>query len=432
MKLKVLVTAVGLGFASFTQAQVADAQLDTAIAALEQQVIAWRRDIHQNPELGNREFRTSALVAEHLGNLGYEVRTGVAHTGVVGILRGGKPGPVIALRADMDALPVTEQNDLPFKSMVTAEYAGQQVGLMHACGHDTHVAMMMGIAQVLAQLKDELPGTIVLMFQPAEEGAPAGEGGGAELMLEEGVFADPRPEAVFGMHSIAGLGVGSLEYRSGPLMAAANTFSIKITGRQTHGARPWQGVDPIVATAQIINGLQTIVSRQTDITKLPAVLTIGSIHGGVRHNIIPDEVVLQGTLRTFDEGMRDDILGRIRNTIENTAEASGASAELIMETPTYPVTFNDPALTARVLPSLQRAMGAEHVGESQLETGAEDFSFFANEVPGFFFFVGVTPADQDAETAPVNHSPLFIADEAALAMGMKAMLYTVVDYLQDE
>lgn len=430
MKLKKFVTALGLSLSMNAQGQVDDTRLDIAAAALEAKVVAWRRDIHQHPELGNREVRTAALVAEHLRGLGYELRTGVAHTGVVGILRGGRPGPIIALRADMDALPVAEQNDLPFKSTVIAEYAGQQVGVMHACGHDTHVAMLMGIAQVLAELRAELPGTVMLIFQPAEEGPPEGERGGAELMLAEGLFAELRPEAVFGMHVMADANTGVLQYRSGPMFAAVNTFDVKVTGRQTHGARPWQGIDPVVTSALIINGLQTIVSRQTDIAKLPAVLTIGSIHGGIRHNIIPDAVIMQGTLRTFDTAMRDDIVARMRRTVESTAAASGASAELIMRTPVYPATINDPALTARVLPSLQRAVGATQVRETPLVTAAEDFAYFAREVPGFYFLVGVTPPGKDPATAPMNHSPLFHVDESALAVGMKAMLYLTVDYLQ--
>lgn len=430
MKFKSLLAAIGVCLTGIAQAQIADAQLDTALGAVEQEVITWRRDIHQNPELGNREVRTSALVAEHLKGLGFEVQTGIAHTGVVGILRGGKPGPVIALRADMDALPVTEVSDLPFKSTVTTEYNGQQTGVMHACGHDTHVSMLMGIAQVLAGLREELSGTVMLVFQPAEEGAPAGEDGGAELMLKEGVFSNLRPEAVFGMHVVAEAHAGTVLYRSGSTYAASNTFSISVAGQQTHGARPWQGIDPIVVSAQIVNALQPLISRQTDITKQPAILTIGSIHGGVRHNIIPDQVIMQGTLRTFDTGMRDDLLARLRRTIESTAEASGAHAELRMEGPQYPLTVNDPELTESVLPSLQRALGADQVKVGALITASEDFSFFANEVPGFYFQVGITPPNEDLATAPANHSPLFHVDESALAVGMKAMLYTVVDYLQ--
>jgi amidohydrolase len=429
MQANVLAAALGVGLAGIAQAQIADQRLDTAIAAIEQQVIAWRRDIHQNPELGNREFRTTALVAEHLGSLGFEVKTGIAHTGVAGVLRGGRPGPVVALRADMDALPVTEQNDLPFRSTVTTEYAGQQVGVMHACGHDTHVAMLMGIAQVLSGMRADLPGTVMVIFQPAEEGPPAGEEGGAELMLKEGLFDELRPDAVLGMHAMTNANTGTIQYRSGPFLAAADTFSIRVQGVQTHGAIPWAGVDPIVVAAQVVLGLQTIVSRQANIVSAPAILTLGTIHGGNRFNIIPQEVEMAGTLRSFDEGMRADVLERMRRTAGSIAAASGAKAELTLGELDYPVTVNDAALTLRVLPSLRRAIGEANVLESALVTASEDFSHYANQVPGFFFMVGMTPPGRDPTTAAANHSPLFQIDEAALAVGMKAMLYTAVDYL---
>lgn len=395
--------------------------------AVEPQVVTWRRDIHQHPELSNREFRTAALVAEHLRSLDIEVRTEVAHTGVVGTLRGGRPGPVVALRADMDALPVTELVDLPFASRERALYNGQEVGVMHACGHDNHVAILMGVADVLASLRDDLPGTVKFIFQPAEEGAPEGERGGAELMLEEGAFENPRPEVVFGLHVGPGR-VGRLTYRAGSTMASADGLRIVVRGRQTHGAAPWGGVDPIVVAAQIVLGLQTVASRQLPVTLTPSIVTIGSIHGGVRGNIIPDEVEMVGTIRTFDPDVRQDIHRRIRRTAEQIAASAGASAEVSI-TRGYPVTVNDPELTARMVPTLQRVAGDDPVEVQDLMTVAEDFSYFQREVPGLFFFLGVTPEDQDPATAPVNHSPLFFADERALLTGVRALTNLTLDYM---
>jgi amidohydrolase len=411
------------------RAGAANPAVDAAVHAAMPQVIEWRRDLHQHPELSNRETRTAGIVAAHLKALGIEVHTGVAHTGVVGILRGGRPGPVIALRADMDALPVTEQLDLPFKSTVTTEYRGEKVGVMHACGHDGHTAMMMGVAQVLAGMRKTLPGTVVFLFQPAEEGAPEGEEGGAPLMLKEGVFRDYKPEAVFGMHLWAGLNAGQIGYRVGSLMAASDTFRIVVKGRQTHGSRPWGGVDPIVASAQVVEGIQTIVSRQTDITRWPVVLTIGAIKGGIRFNIIPDSVEMLGTLRTFDPGVREQTIERLRRTVENISAASGATGVLEVLPGSNPVTVNDPDLMRRALPSLQRAAGAANVQEFPFVTGSEDFAQFAQAVPGVFFFVGSTPRGQDAATAPSNHSPLYFVDESALEVGVRAMTDVAVDYL---
>jgi amidohydrolase len=404
-------------------------ELDRLAGEMEPQVIEWRRDIHRNPELGNREVRTSALVAAHLKRLGYDVRTGVAHTGVVGVLRGGKPGPVVALRADMDALPVAEEVDLPFASKVRAMYGGKETGVMHACGHDTHVAMLMGAAEAFAAVRAELPGTVVLVFQPAEEGPPPGEKGGAALMLEEGAFADPKPDVVFGLHIGSMLNVGQLGYRPGPAMAAADVLKITVKGRQTHGAAPWAGVDPIVVASQIVLGLQTIVSRQVNISKEPVVVTIGGIDGGIRFNIIPDKVTMVGTIRTFDETLRDDVHRRIRLTAESIAAASGATAEVEIEKP-YAVTVNDPALTARMLPTLQRVAGADNVQVRDRVMGAEDFSFFAQRVPGLFVFLGGTPAEQDAQKAPSNHSPRFAIDESALKLGVRTLLNLTVDYME--
>jgi len=403
--------------------------VDASVAATMPKVIEWRRDFHQHPELGNRETRTAGIVAAQLKAMGIDVHTGIAHTGVVGVLHGAKPGPTIALRADMDALPVTERVDLPFKSTVTTEYRGEKVGVMHACGHDGHTAMMLGVAKVLSGMKQELPGTVVFMFQPAEEGAPEGEDGGAPLMLKEGVFRDYRPQAVFGMHLWAGLNAGTIGYRSGSLMAGSDTFRLTVNGVQTHGSRPWGGVDPIVASAQIVNSLQTIVSRQTDITRYPAVVTVGAIKGGIRFNIIPDSVEMMGTIRTFDAGVREQTVERLRRTAENTAAASGATAKLEILPGSNPVVINDPDLTRRVLPSLQKAAGAGHVVEMPFVTGSEDYAHFAREVPGVYFFVGSTPRGQDADKAPSNHSPLYFVDESALEVGVKAMVTTAVDYL---
>ena len=401
--------------------------VDQRAREIQEQVVAWRRDIHQHPELGNREFRTAALVAEHLRALGMEVRTEVGHTGVVATLRGGRPGPVVALRADMDALPVTELGDLPFASRVRTTYNGQEVGVMHACGHDNHVAILMGVADVLASVKDDLPGSVKFIFQPAEEGAPAGERGGAELMLEEGAFENPTPEVVFGLHVSPGP-LGHLSYRSGSAMASSDGLRIVVRGRQTHGAIPWGGIDPIVVSSQIILGLQTIASRQLPVTLTPSIITIGSIHGGVRGNIIPDEVEMVGTIRTFDEEVREDIHRRIRQTAEQIAASAGAAAEVFISEG-YPVTENDPALTERMVPTLQRVAGDSPVTIEELVTAAEDFSYFQQRAPGLFFFLGVTPDDQDPETAPPNHSPLFFADEGALLVGVRALANLAVDYM---
>ncbi|MXZ05346.1 MAG: amidohydrolase [Rhodothermaceae bacterium] len=399
--------------------------LDTHAAAIEPDVIEWRRDIHANPELSNREFRTAALVADHLRSLGMEVRTEVAHTGVVGFLQGGKPGPIVALRADMDALPVTEMVDLPFASKVRTTYNGMEVGVMHACGHDNHVAILMGVASVLSTMKEDLPGSVKFIFQPAEEGAPAGEEGGADLMLREGAFENPRPEVIFGLHVWPNR-VGEISYLPGPFMASSDAMRIKVTGRQTHGAVPWGGVDPIVVASQIVLGLQTIASRQLDVTATPSIITIGTFHGGVRSNIIPDEVELSGTIRTFLPEVRRDIERRIRHTVEHIATSAGATAEVEIDYG-YPVTVNDPELTMQMLPSLERV--SDSVKQTAKITGAEDFSYFANEVPGLFIFLGVAPPDADLATVPRNHSPYFFADEAALLTGVRALASLAVDYM---
>jgi amidohydrolase len=403
-----------------------DAEIARRTDAVLPKVVAWRRDFHENPELGNRETRTAGIVAEHLRRLGLEVRTGIAKTGVVGVLRGGRPGPAVALRADMDALPVTEQVDLPFASKVRANWNGEEVGVMHACGHDNHVAILMGAAEVLAGLRAQLPGTVTFLFQPAEEGPPRGEEGGAELMLREGALDDPRVEAIFGLHVFTGP-LGSIGYRAGGFMASSDTFRITVKGRQTHGAQPWRGVDPIVVGSQIVLGLQTIVSRQTDLTATPAVISAGVFRSGVRRNIIPDEAYIEGTIRTFDETIRLDIHRRIRHTAEAIAEAGGALAAVEVDLDN-PVTFNDPDLTRRMLPTLERVAPGK-VMERPPQTVAEDFSLYQKKIPGLFVFLGVTPAEQDWQTAASNHSPMFFADERALPVGVRLLSSLATDYL---
>lgn len=426
----ILFAAAALCAASPVRADDAlNAKVEARLAALQPRIIEWRRDFHQNPELSNREFRTSKIVAEHLQRLGLEVQTGIAKTGVVGVLRGGKPGPTIALRADMDALPVTEQTDVPFRSRATATYRGETVGVMHACGHDAHTAVLMGIAETFTTLRAELPGTVVFIFQPAEEGAPAGEEGGASLMIKEGVLARHKPEAVFGLHVFANLPSGMIGYRGGPLMAASDSYRILVKGKQSHGARPWLGIDPIVVSAQIVEALQTVVSRQIDITANPAVVTVGAIKGGIRNNIVPDEVEMIGTIRSFDPQQRETIFKNIERLVTNIADANGATASFEVDTGGNPVVFNDPALTERVLPSLRRIAGADNVKVRPLMTGAEDFAFFGQKVPSFFWFVGVTPRDQNMLTTPSNHSPLYYVDEAALPTATRSMAAVALDYL---
>lgn len=398
-------------------------------SSLEQKVIEWRRDLHQHPELSNREFRTAKVIAKHLQNLGLQVQTGIAHTGVVGVLKGSKSGPIVALRADMDALPVVEQTDVAFKSTAISEYRGKEVGVMHACGHDMHMAMLMGAAEQLAAMKDELAGTVVFIFQPAEEGAPADEEGGAELMLKEGLFAQHKPEAVFGIHVWSAGTVGHIGYREGPLMASSDRFEITVKGQQTHGSRPWGGIDPIVAAGQIIGSTQSIVSRQVDITKAPAVISFGIVEGGVRNNIIPDSVYLEGTIRNFDMDNRAQIFENLKTTAEMTAKATGAEAHVHIDEG-YPVTINDPELTQKMLPTIKRVAGDDKVHVSPLVTGAEDFSFYALEVPGLFVFLGVTPEGQDSAKAPSNHSPFFYGDEKALKTGTELYVNWVLDYAE--
>lgn len=394
------------------------------------QVTAWRRDIHQHPELSNRETRTSALVAAQLKKLGLEVHTGIAHTGVVAILKGGKPGPKLAIRADMDALPVTEDVDVPFASKAKGEYRGKPVGVMHACGHDAHTAMLLGLATVLAGMRKDLPGQVMFVFQPAEEGAPPGEQGGASLMLKDGVFRDFKPDAMFGMHVVSSLNVGTVGVRPGPAMAGSDWFKMVVHGKQTHGAMPWNGVDPIVTSSEIIGAAQTIVSRKLNIGDYPAVLSFGIIEGGARYNIVPDQVEMQGTLRTFDAGMRQQAIDNLKDIAQHIAAANGATVETqIPVGDSNPVLVNNPALTARVRESIGKAIGGDHVIEAKPWMASEDFAYFANEVPSVYFWVGSTPVGQDALKAPANHSPKFFMDEGALKIGMASMLQATLDYL---
>lgn len=403
---------------------------DRLVGQIEPKVITWRRDFHAHPELGNRETRTAGIIADHLRSLGLEVQTGVAHTGVVGLLKGGKPGPVIALRADMDGLPVTERVDLPFASKVKTQYDGNEVGVMHACGHDTHVSILMGVAEVLSSMKKDLKGTVKFIFQPAEEGVPKGEEGGAELMVKQGVLDNPKVDVIFGLHINAQTEVGKITYRPGGTMAAVNDMRILVKGRQAHGAYPWSSVDPIVVSAQIVNSLQTIVSRNLDITENPAVVTVGSIHGGVRSNIIPEEVDMRGTVRTFSREDERRVNERIREIAVKTAEAAGAVATVeIPYASHYPVTYNDPALTEKMLPSLQRSAGRENVSLIPPRTGAEDFSFYQEKVPGLFYFLGGMPKGKDPITTPSHHTPDFFIDESGLKLGVTSLVNLTLDYM---
>ena len=406
-----------------------DSVIAAAAQKVEGKVVAWRRDFHQNPELGNREVRTAKIVAEHLRALGFdEVREKVAHTGVVGILKGGKPGPVVALRADMDALPVAEEVDVPFKSKVRTEWNGQQCGVMHACGHDAHTSILMGVAEVLASMRAQIPGTVTFIFQPAEETPPIGEEGGAKMMVEQGCLANPKVDAIFGLHVTSIFPTGMVGYRSGPFMASADDFRIFVKGTQTHAAMPWRGVDPIVVGAQIVTGLQTIVSRQMNIAKEPSIVTVGVFHGGVRHNIIPEEVKMEGTIRAFDEEQRNEVHTHVKRIAEMIAQAGGATAKVHIHR-WYDVTVNDPALTDWSIPTLGRMAGEENVQVVDKVCGAEDFSFYQKAVPGFFYFIGCTARDKDVSKAAPNHSPRFYVDEECLKLGVKSLSALALDWL---
>jgi amidohydrolase len=425
--MRLFLISIVILWASSAQAQITPDRLDHLAAETQGQVVEWRRWFHQHPELSNREFGTAARVAEILAGMGLEPRTGIAHTGVVAIIEGGKPGPLIALRSDMDGLPVTEETGLPFASTARAEYNGREVGVMHACGHDAHMSMLLGAAWVLNSVKEDLPGSIMLIFQPAEEGAPAGETGGAGLMLEEGIWSERKPEAVFGIHVGIGVPGGRVATRPGPLMAAADRFQITVKGRQTHGAIPWNGVDPIVVAAQIVLGLQTIESRQVDVTLAPSIISIGRISGGIRNNVIPDSVELEGTIRSFDQAMRGDIHQRMERTARGIAESAGATIDFELELGNPPV-VNDPKLLARMMPALERAAGP--VVEVTPQTVAEDFSEYAERAPGLFLFLGSGPPGVDPAGLPSNHSPYFDVYEPNLEVGVRVFSNLAVAYLQ--
>ena len=408
-------------------AQDMSALINASATKIMPKLVEWRRHLHQYPELSNREFKTAKYVENHLKTLGLEVKTGVAKTGVVAILKGSQPGPVIGLRADMDGLPVTERVPIPFASKEKSEYNGAQVGVMHACGHDTHVAMLMGAAEVLSGMKDKIKGTVVFIFQPAEEGPPAGEEGGADLMVKEGVMDNPKIDAIFGIHINSQTPIGTIRYKSGAVMASSDWFSIKVKGKQTHGAYPWSGIDPIATAAQIINGLQMIVSRQSELIKSPVVITVGKINGGVRENIIPEEMTMAGTIRVLDAQMQTDVHQKIKLTAEKIAESMGATAEVTIDRKT-PVTYNTPELVRRMLPSLEKAAGRENVIDSPWVTGAEDFAFYGAKAPSFFFYVGGMPAGKNPADAAPHHTPDFFIDDSRLEVGVKAFCNLVCDY----
>jgi len=414
--------------ALYAQKTALETQIESAVSRIEPKCVAWRRDFHEHPELSNREFRTSKIIADHLRSLGIEVKEGVAKTGVVGILHGGKPGPVIGLRADMDALPVTERGNLSFASKVRSTFNGQDVGVMHACGHDTHVAMLMSVAEILSGMKKDLAGTVKFIFQPAEEGPPTGEEGGAPLMVKQGVLENPKVDVVFGLHINAQTPVGQIKYREGGMMAASDWFMINIHGRQSHGAQPWLAIDPVVIGTQIIEGLQTIVSRQSELTKNAVVISTTIFKAGVRENIIPEEVTLGGTIRTLDTGMQKDVWMRIERTARKIAEASGATADVHIDTKTL-VTYNNPQLTEQMIPSLQKATN-NNASVMDAVTGAEDFSFFAARVPSLFFYVGGMPPGKNPKETAAHHTPDFYVDESGMRTGIKAFCFLVLDYMR--
>jgi amidohydrolase len=418
-------------YSIFAAAQNSDLKTKVAqkAASLESKVSSWRRDFHQNPELGNREFKTAEKIAVHLRSLGIEVQTGVAKTGVVGVLKGEKPGPVVALRADMDALPVTERVNIPFASKAMGEYNGQQVGVMHACGHDSHIAMLMGTAEILASIKSELKGTVKFIFQPAEEGPPEGEEGGAALMVKEGVLDNPKVDVIFGLHISADTEVGKINYRPKGAMASSDWFKIKIKGKQSHGASPWQSVDPIVTASQIILGLQTIVSRNVDLTESAAVVSVGKITSGVRSNIIPEELEMAGTIRTLDKKVQEMIHNRVKQITTNIAESAGATAEINITKQTL-ITYNDPTLTEKMVPTLEAVAGKSNVILTPAATGAEDFSYYQDKIPGLFFFLGGMPKGKNPAETASHHTPDFYIDEGGFVLGMKAMSELTIDYME--
>ena len=430
MKKLLLLVSLALSASTYAQSDALRNKIKQSADMIEPKVIEWRRDFHEHPELGNRETRTAGIIAKYLQSLGMEVKTGVATTGVVGILKGGKAGPVVALRADMDGLPVVERAPLPYASKVKSTYNGQEVGVMHACGHDTHMAILMGVAQVLSGMQKDLKGTVKFMFQPAEEGAPKGEAGGAEQMIKEGVLENPKVDVVFGLHINAQTEVGEITYRPGGTMASVNDMKITVKGKSAHGAYPWLSIDPIVVAAQIITSLQTIVSRNLDVTENAGVITIGSIHGGNRSNIIPEQVEMLGTIRALSTEDEKMLIERIRVIATKTAEAAGTTAEVIIPYSShYPETFNDIELTKKMLPSLQKSAGMEHVNLKPAVTLAEDFSFFQQKVPGLFFFLGGLPKGKDPKTSGPHHTPDFVIDDSGLKLGVNALANLTLDYM---
>ncbi len=431
MRIQLLALFLVFTFPTIAQKSTLRNQVNIAVDKIEQQLIAWRRDIHENPELGNQEIRTAAIIAKHLQGLGMEVKTGVAHTGVVGILKGGKAGPVVALRADMDGLPVIERTPLPFASKVKVQYNGKESGVMHACGHDTHVAMLMAVAEILTGLKKDLKGTVKFIFQPAEEGAPKGEEGGAEMMVKEGVLNNPTVDVIFGLHINSQTEVGKISYKPGGFYASVNDLKIIVKGRSAHGAYPWSSIDPIVIAAQIINNLQTIVSRNLNVTENAGVVTIGAINGGNRSNIIPEEVEMLGTIRALTNEDEKMLIERVKQVATKTAESAGATAEVMIPfSYHYPVTFNDSALTEKMLPSLQQSAGKENVKLKPPVTGGEDFAFYQQKVPGLFIALGGMPKGGDPKTAPSHHTLDFFIDESGLKLGVQAMANLTIDYME--
>jgi amidohydrolase len=430
--MKKTLAVLGLTIATASQADIAWETIDEAAAAVQPQVVEWRRWFHQNPELGNREFQTAERVAGILRDMGLEPRTGIAHTGVVALIEGGKPGPLVAIRADMDALPVSEQTGLPFASEARSEYNGQEVGVMHACGHDSHMAMALGAAKLLHDMRDELAGSVLVIFQPAEEGAPAGEQGGASMMLDQGLFDEQAPEAIFGLHVGIIRTPGTFGTKPGPLMAAADRWTMTVHGKQTHGARPWDGIDPIVVASQIVLGFQSIVSRQVDVTQAPSIISVGRINGGIRNNVIPDQVELEGTIRSFDPEMRSYIHAAMARTARGIAESAGATVEFEVAGDGTPPLINDDALAEMMAPVLQRIAGEVPLVKVNPQTVAEDFAEFSERVPGLYAFIGTFPEGADPATAPTNHSPMFNIHEADMQLGVRAFAHMVVTYLQSE
>jgi amidohydrolase len=430
MKILLLSGVVVISIQSSAQKDIAKLKEKASIGAdkIEAKCIAWRRDIHEHPELGNRETRTAKIITDHLRKLGIEVKEGVAKTGVVGILKGVQPGPCIGLRADIDALPVVERVNLAFASKQKSTYNGQEVGVMHACGHDAHVAMLMSVAEILSGMKNEIKGTVKFIFQPAEEGPPEGEEGGADLMVKEGVMDNPKVDVIFGLHIESDVEVGTIQYKPGAFMASSDWFHIVVKGKGSHGSQPWRGIDPIQISAQIIEGLQSVVSRQMELTKAPVVITVGKINGGVRSNIIPEECVMDGTIRTLDKDMQKEVHERIKLTVKKIAEASGATAEVSIDTKTL-VTYNTPELVKKMLPSLQSAAGEENVKETEWKTGAEDFSYYGTKAPSFFFYLGGMPKGNDPKKSPPHHTADFFIDESGMKTGIKAFCDLVIDYM---